>query len=63
MSHSPPRRSYFHRGGAEPLLGSTIPEHFLSVVERYREREAAVFVPQNRRHVGVRRQSFIFESS
>jgi len=49
MSHSPPRRSYFHRGGAEPLLGSTIPEHFLSVVERYREREAVVFVPQDRR--------------
>jgi len=42
-------RSYCHRGGDEPLLGATIPEHFLAVVERFREREAAVFIPQGRR--------------
>ena len=42
-------RSYFHRGGEEHLLGATIPEHFLAIVERFPDREAAVFVPQGRR--------------
>jgi fatty-acyl-CoA synthase len=42
-------RSYCHRGGEEPLLGSTIPEHFAAVAARRAEREAVVSVPQGRR--------------
>jgi fatty-acyl-CoA synthase len=41
--------SYFHRGGTEPLLGATIPEHFQVVAERFSERDAIVSVPQSRR--------------
>ncbi len=43
------KKSYFHRGGEEPLLGSTIPEHFASVVRRHPRREAVVSRPQGRR--------------
>ncbi len=42
-------KSYFHRGGIEPLLGRTIPEHFNGVVERFGHREAVVSLPQRRR--------------
>ncbi|OLQ72317.1 AMP-binding protein [Photobacterium proteolyticum] len=42
-------KSYFHRGGMEPLLGKTIPEHFSDIVSCYPEREAVVAVAQNRR--------------
>jgi len=42
-------KSYFHRGGDEPLLGATIPEHFASIVQRYPEREAVVSLPQEER--------------
>ena len=42
-------RSYRHRGGEEPLLGATIPEHFASIVARFPKREAVVCVHQNRR--------------
>ena len=42
-------RSYCHRGGEIPLLGSTIAEHFLSVVETFPEHEAVVSLPQKRR--------------
>jgi len=41
--------SYFHRGGDTALLGATIPEHFLGIVERFPEREAVVSLPQQRR--------------
>lgn len=41
--------SYCHRGGNEPLLGSTIAEHFAEVVTRFSEHEAAVSLPQQRR--------------
>jgi fatty-acyl-CoA synthase len=41
--------SYFHRGGDTALLGSTIPEHFLEIVERFPNREAIVSLPQQRR--------------
>jgi fatty-acyl-CoA synthase len=41
--------SYFHRGGDTALLGSTIPEHFLEIVERFPKREAIVSLPQQRR--------------
>lgn len=43
------RRSYWHRGGTEPLLGATIPVHFAAITERFADREAVVSVPQNRR--------------
>jgi fatty-acyl-CoA synthase len=42
-------RSYLHRGGAHPLLGATIPEHFASIVARYPDRDAVVSIPQSRR--------------
>ena len=38
-------KSYFHRGGDEPLLGATIPEHFADIVERFPEHEAVVSLP------------------
>jgi fatty-acyl-CoA synthase len=41
--------SYFHRGGLEPLLGATIPEHFAEVAGRFPDLEAVVSVHQNRR--------------
>jgi len=41
--------SYFHRGGLEPLLGATIPDHFADVVKRFPDHEAVVSVHQNRR--------------
>jgi fatty-acyl-CoA synthase len=42
-------RAYRHRGGDEPLLGATIPEHFAALVERFGDREAVVARPQKRR--------------
>jgi len=42
-------KSYFHRGGLEPLLGATIPEHFADVVKRFSDREAVVSILQNQR--------------
>lgn len=41
--------SYFHRGGDISLLGQTIPEYFLSIVEQYPHQEAVVSLPQQRR--------------
>ena len=43
------KKSYFHRGGDQPLLGATIPEHFASIVQRFPEREAIVSCHQDRR--------------
>ena len=43
------KRSYCHRGGNVPLLGSTIAEHFAEVVTRFSEHEAVVSLPQQRR--------------
>jgi len=42
-------KSYYQRGGELPLLGSTIPEHFLAIVEKYPAQEAVVSLPQQRR--------------
>ena len=42
-------KSYFHRGGTEPLLGATIPEHFQEVVTRYPDHEAVVSLLQAKR--------------
>jgi fatty-acyl-CoA synthase len=44
-----PIKSYFHRGGDEPLLGATIPQHFAEVCERFPDYEAVVSLPQDRR--------------
>ena len=41
--------SYFHRGGDTALLGATIPEHFLDIVQRFPGHEAVVSLPQQRR--------------
>jgi fatty-acyl-CoA synthase len=50
MDPAPTRRlSYCHRGGAQPLLGVTIPEHFAAVAARLPQCEAVVGVPQQRR--------------
>ena len=42
-------KSYFHRGGTEPLLGATIPEHFAEVVALFPTQEAVVSLPQGKR--------------
>jgi fatty-acyl-CoA synthase len=42
-------KSYFHSGGTESLLGATIPEHFLDVVDRFPTHEAIVSLPQSKR--------------
>jgi len=42
-------KSYFHRGGNEPLLGVTIAEHFADVVANFPNQEAIVSLPQTRR--------------
>jgi fatty-acyl-CoA synthase len=42
-------KSYIHRGGVEPLLGVTIPEHFAHVANRFPKCEAVVSLPQKRR--------------
>ncbi len=41
--------SYFHRGGDIPLTGSTIPEHFHSIVKQFPQHQAVVSLPQQRR--------------
>jgi len=41
--------SYFHRGGDIPLTGSTIPEHFHSIVKEFPQHQAVVSLPQQRR--------------
>jgi fatty-acyl-CoA synthase len=42
-------KSYFHRGGDIPLLGATIPEHFLRIAATFPHQEAVVSRPQQRR--------------
>jgi fatty-acyl-CoA synthase len=42
-------KSYYHRGGDVALLGATIPEHFLTIVEQYPDQQAIVSIPQQRR--------------
>ena len=41
-------KSYFHRGGETPLLGSTIPEHFAAIAAKFPDNEAVVCSCQNR---------------
>ena len=40
-------KSYFHRGGDEPLIGLTIPEQFATITERFPDLQAVVSVPQD----------------
>jgi fatty-acyl-CoA synthase len=47
MTHT--RTSYFHRGGLEPLLGATIPEHFAGVVARFPDHDSIISLHQDRR--------------
>jgi fatty-acyl-CoA synthase len=42
-------KSYFHRGGENPLRGQTIPEHFTDIVSRFPNHEALVCIPQHQR--------------
>jgi fatty-acyl-CoA synthase len=42
-------KSYFHRGGVEPLLGATIPEHFATIAARFPGSEAVVSITRQRR--------------
>jgi fatty-acyl-CoA synthase len=44
-----PANSYCHRGGTEPLLGATIPEHFATMAAHFPDNEAIVSLPQQRR--------------
>ncbi len=43
------KRSYFHRGGEQPLLGLTIPEHFAAIAARFPDNDAVVSITQQRR--------------
>ncbi len=49
MTHPISNKSYFHRGGIEPLLGATIPEHYATIAARFPGSEAVVSVSQQRR--------------
>ncbi|WP_455198265.1 AMP-binding protein [Kaarinaea lacus] len=42
-------KSYYKRGGEQPLLEATIPDHFAEIVSRFPEQEAVVSIPQARR--------------
>ena len=42
-----PTKSYFHRGGEEPLIGLTISEQFASIVQRFPDHQAVVSIPQD----------------
>lgn len=44
-----PSKSYYHRGGTEPLLGATIPEHLAAIATKFPQRWAVIAKPQNRR--------------
>jgi fatty-acyl-CoA synthase len=49
MTQPGSNRSYFHRGGEQPLLGSTIAEHFAATAARLADSDAVVSLPQQRR--------------
>ena len=40
-------KSYCHRGGEDPLLGETIPEHFANIVSRFPQQQAVASLPQH----------------
>ncbi|HSG30300.1 MAG TPA: AMP-binding protein [Thermodesulfobacteriota bacterium] len=43
------KKSYYHRGGLEPLLGATIPDHFSDIAIRFADNDAVVSLHQNKR--------------
>ena len=49
MSGTKKKFSYHHEGGKEPLLGATIPEHFLEVAALFPDRDAIICRHQDRR--------------
>ena len=49
MTQPGSNRSYYHRGGEQPLLGATIAEHFAATAAQHPDRDAVVSVPQQRR--------------
>ncbi|HEY9081652.1 AMP-binding protein [Magnetovibrio sp.] len=53
------RLSYHHRGGDEPLLWATIPDHLRAIAERFPDHDAIVSCHQNKRlsYRDVRTQS------
>jgi fatty-acyl-CoA synthase len=46
---TPLNQSYIHRGGDEPLLGNTIPQHFKHIVAQFPHNDAVVCLSQQRR--------------
>ncbi len=60
---APGDHSYCHRGGAEPLLGRTIPEHFERVVREYGARSAAVFAHRNVRYTHAELDALVRRTS
>ena len=46
-------KSYHHRGGDTSLLGQTIPEYFVSIVDRFPDHDAVVSVPQQQQSTYV----------
>ena len=46
---TPLTQSYLHRGGEEPLLGNTIPQHFKQIVQQFPNHDAVVCLSQQRR--------------
>jgi len=49
VSGTEKKRSYHHEGGKEPLLGATLPEHFLEIAALFPGRDAVVCRHQDRR--------------
>ncbi|MDX1696654.1 MAG: AMP-binding protein [Thiohalobacterales bacterium] len=49
MMQDESKRSYCHRGGEQPLLGTTIHAHFAATAVRFAGHEAVVSIPQQRR--------------
>ncbi|MDH5720798.1 MAG: fatty acid CoA ligase family protein [Spirochaetia bacterium] len=45
----PVKKSYLHMGGDKPLVGDTIPDYFSEIVSQFKENEAVVSMPQDRR--------------
>jgi len=46
VSTASTKKSYFHRGGDEPLLGLTIPEQFANIASCFPEQQAVASIPQ-----------------
>ncbi len=42
-------KSYFHQPGTTPLIGKTIPAHFLEIAQKFPDREALISIHQGKR--------------